>query len=112
MEAEFEKLLREYQEKEKQYQMVVLQKQQLELQLKEVELAMEILMKSEGDVYRGVGGLFLKTTKEEAERDLKNKKELFELRLKSLNGQEEALRNQLTRMQRQLQELTQTYGGS
>ncbi len=112
MEPQLEQSLRSFQEKEKELQAVLLQRQQLELQLKEIEMALDELKKASGEVYKSVGGLFLKTTKEEAERELLERKDLFEVRLKSLRAQEESLKNQLLRMQRRLEEDLTRYQGS
>lgn len=107
---EFERDLNEYQNIEKQFQTVLLQKHQLQLQLNEVTLAFEELAKAKGDIYRAVGSVMVKTTKEEAEKDLNEKKNLFDLRVKTLMLQEEKIKTMLTRLQKKIESNSKSYG--
>jgi prefoldin beta subunit len=92
-----------YQNLEKQFQMILLQKHQMQLQLNEVTLALEELSKAKGDVYKSAGGIMLKSTKDEAEKDLREKKDLFDIRMKTLAQQEEKAKTVLLKLQRKIQ---------
>ncbi|MBU0586110.1 prefoldin subunit beta [Candidatus Micrarchaeota archaeon] len=100
---ELERALMEYQNAERQLQSVMMQKHQLQLQLNEIGVALEELGKAKSDIYRAVGGIVLKTTKAEAEKDLKEKKELFDIRLKALSQQEEKMKSVLLRIQKEIE---------
>jgi prefoldin beta subunit len=100
---EFEKKLIEYESAERQLQMILLQKQQIQMQLNEINLATEELKKAKGDVYKSIGSIMIRSTREDADQDLKEKKELFELRLNTLNKQDEKLKENLSAMQTDLQ---------
>jgi len=101
---ELEKELVEYESIEKQLQILVLQKHQLQLQLNEINLASEELKKAKGEVYKSVGSLVVKTNKEDAEADLKERKGLIEVKLNTVSKQEEKLRTKLSGLQKELQE--------
>ncbi|MHA1848415.1 MAG: prefoldin subunit beta [Promethearchaeota archaeon] len=63
------------------------QKFSLEVQLKEVETAKEYLKNVDGNdpIYKNVGGLMIKTTKNKALEDLKNNEEFINVRIKKIN---------------------------
>src|SRR3989338_1674599 len=103
LDPELEKKLIEYENGEKQLQMILLQKHQLQLQNNEINLAQEELKKARGYVYKSVGSIMVRSTREDAEQDLKEKKELFDLRLNTVNKQEEKLRETLGMLQKDLQ---------
>lgn len=92
---ELQKQLSEFQQLQSQFQMIMGQKQQLTLQNEEIRLAQEALAKSEKGIYRAIGPMLVETTKSEANADLKEKKELFEMRIGVLQKQEDKLRPRL-----------------
>lgn len=108
---EFEKNLVEYQQLEKQLQSILLQRHQLQLQLNEINMALEELKRSKGDVFKSVGSILVKTTASDAERDLKEKKEISEIRLGTLSKQEEKLKTNLLNLQKKLEEGMKQYEG-
>ena len=108
---ELERDIVEYQNSEKQLQMVMLQKHQLQLQLNELTMALEEVAKAKGDVYKAAGTIMMKSTREDAEKDLKEKKELFGIRVTALSQQEEKLKSSLLKLQKKI-ELTGGYGPS
>ncbi|MBI2080088.1 prefoldin subunit beta [Candidatus Micrarchaeota archaeon] len=101
---ELEKTLIEYQNIERQMQNIVLQKHQLQLQLNEIKLAEEEIKKSTGEVYKSIGSIMIKSSSDDAQKDLKERKELSELRLSTLGKQEEKIRLHLTTLQKRLQD--------
>lgn len=102
--AELQKQLSEFQDMQRQLQMSVGQRQQLILQIEEIKLAEAELAKTEKDIYRAIGPLLVQTSKTEASGDLKEKKELFEMRVSVLSKQEEKLRPKLDELRKKLEE--------
>lgn len=107
---ELERDLVEYQNAERQLQSVLMQKHQLQLQLNEITMALEEIAKAKGDVYRATGSIMVKSTKEDAEKDLKEKKELFDIRVKALSQQEEKMKSMLLKLQKKLEDTAKGYG--
>lgn len=101
---ELQKALMEYDNTEKQLQVLVLQKHQLQLQLNEINLASEEIKKAEGEVYKAVGSIMVKSNRPDAEKDLKERKEVVEMRVSTLAKQEEKLRTTLLALQKRLQD--------
>ncbi|MFP3950371.1 MAG: prefoldin subunit beta [Candidatus Micrarchaeia archaeon] len=104
MEEEMQKEIVRLQNFERQLQAVMMQKQQFQIQLGESKLALEELENASGDVYKTIGSVMIKTSVEDAKKDLEEKKELMESRMKTLGEQEEKLKGELTRLQKKLQE--------
>jgi len=96
--------LMEYENMEKQLEVLLIQKHQLQVQLNEIKHALDELAKAKGEVYRSVGSIVLATTKEDAESDLKERKELIELKLNTMEKQEDKLRSTVMESQKKLQE--------
>lgn len=82
------------------------QKMQVEALLKDSENALEELEKldKKSVIYRGVGELMIKADKEEVTTDLSEKKETYDLRLKTLERQEERVQKKYQQLQQQLRE--------
>jgi len=67
---------------------ILLQKQAFQLELDETKNALEELKKAKKDVFRIVGQVMIKAEKKDLEKDLKEKQDLIELRMKSIGKQE------------------------
>jgi len=87
------------------FQAVVAQKQQLEAELIGVEQALEELEKLSGEatVYKAVGPLLIKVSRDAMIAELKEKKDLLDMRISVLSKQEERTREKLIEAQRKLQ---------
>lgn len=72
-------------------QQLLVQKQQFQLQLNEIESAVKEL-KDARQAYRIIGNIMLLSDRETLEKDLNAKKDMFELRIKNIETQEERLR--------------------
>lgn len=84
--------IREVQIKDQEFQQLILQKRNFKYELDEVDYALKELDKSEGEVSKIVAGaIIIKTDKETLTKELNRKKELIELRLKSINSEEKEL---------------------
>jgi prefoldin beta subunit len=86
-------------------QSVLTQKQQVELELLEVDQALGELEKTadNGVIYKSVGSLLIKSEKLKVTDELKEKKELSNMRISVLGKQEERLRTQIKDLNEKLQ---------
>lgn len=100
---ELQKKLSEFQDLQRQLQMVSGQKQQLILQSEEIKMAEGELAKSEKGIYRFIGPLLIETTKADAGSDLKDKRELFEMRVSVLEKQEAKMRPKYDELRAELE---------
>lgn len=101
-----------YQQLQAQLNQILTEKGFMEQELREVNRALEVLKSvPEGtDIYKSAGHLLIKVNKSDAERELSERKELLELRLKTLSRQESLLRQQLAEIQSRLtQYMTTVY---
>jgi prefoldin beta subunit len=99
-----ERLLR-LQQLQQTLQNVLTQKQQVEVELLEVDQALGELEKTadDGVIYKSVGSLLIKTEKLKVTEELKEKKELSNMRISVLGKQEERLRTQIKELNEKLQ---------
>jgi prefoldin beta subunit len=93
-----QKQLSEFQDVQRQLQMISAQRQQMLLQLEEVKMAEEEISKSDKGIYRSIGPLLVESSKSDANADLKERKELFEMRLSVLDKQEAKLKPRFTEL--------------
>ena len=96
------KQIQELQVFEQNMQNLLLQKQAFQIESSETENALEELKKSSDDVYRIVGQIMIKTKKQDLEKDLKQRKEILDLRLKSLAKQEQFLKENLDKKREEI----------
>jgi prefoldin beta subunit len=82
-----------------------MQKSKIEAIQNESKMALEELAKLTEDaiVYRNVGELLIKTSKEESISKLKEREETLSLRLQSISRQEERLTSRFKQLQEQIQ---------
>jgi prefoldin beta subunit len=87
-------------------QSVLTQKQQLELGLTETEQALNDLEKltKQAVIYKSVGSLLVKSKKTKVTKELKEQKELLNMRISVLGKQEKRLRTQVKDLQTKLQQ--------
>jgi len=83
--------IQEIQILEQTLQNILLQKQAFQMELLESQSALKELNKSGDEVFKIVGQLMIKTTKDSIKKELSDKEKLIELRLKSLENQEKSL---------------------
>ncbi len=103
---QIQNMVAQIQQLQQQLQMVLNQKLQIDSKLKEAETALEELQKR-GDtvVYKSVGGILVMTTRDEMIKELEEKTETFKIRIKTLERQEEKLKERLTEMQKKIQSM-------
>ena len=104
------KAAQEAQESIKQLQMIeqglqsiLMQKQAFQAQLIEVESALSELDKAK-TAYKIVGNIMVAAEKESLKTDLSSKKEMVEVRIKTLEKQEEKMREQAAKIQSEVLE--------
>ena len=77
------------------------QKQQFQIQLVEVESALNELETTE-KAYKIVGNIMVETDKNELKSDLQSKKEVLELRIKTMEKQEASVREKASKLQSEI----------
>ncbi len=91
--------MEELQITEQALQNFAMQKQIFQLELLETNSALEELNNLKTDeVYKVVGSIMIKTNKDNQIKELKKKSDILELRLKSIEKQEEELKNKVLKV--------------
>ncbi|MDK2869987.1 MAG: prefoldin beta subunit [Pyrococcus sp.] len=90
---------------QQQLQLVIQQKQKVQADLNEAKKALEEIEKLTDDavIYKTVGTLIVKTTKEKALQELKEKVETLEVRLNALNRQEQKINEKIKELTQKIQ---------
>jgi prefoldin beta subunit len=106
-------LVAQLQQIQQQLQLVVTQKAQVEAMLEETKQAIEELQKTgdEATVYKAVGSILVKEEKGKVLQELTERKESYEIRIKTLERQEERLRERFAELQKKLQGFLGPSGG-
>ena len=89
------KQLQELQVLEQNMQQILIQKQAFQIEINETENALEELKKSSDEVYKIVGQVMVRSKKADLDKDLKQRQEIIDLRLKNLEKQEQFLKEHL-----------------
>lgn len=95
LDKETQQKIQELQSYEQTLQALLMQKQAFQIELNESENALSEISKSKEDVFKIVGNIMIKSDKESVEKELKQKKDLLSLRLKSIEKQESDLTKEL-----------------
>ena len=95
---EAENKLGQLQMLEQSMQNLLMQKQQFQLQQVEIESALKELEKV-NEAYKIVGNIMVLSKKTDLKTDLTSKKEVIELRIKSMEKQENQLREKASKLQ-------------
>lgn len=93
-----EKKLGQLQLLEQSMQNLLMQKQQFQLQQVEIESALKELEKTK-EAYKIVGNIMVLSKKEDLDAELSSKKEVIELRIKTMEKQEGQLREKASKLQ-------------
>ncbi|MFQ6009836.1 MAG: prefoldin subunit beta [Candidatus Aenigmatarchaeota archaeon] len=112
---EAQQMLMQLQAFRQQLQALALQKESLQIQKLENEKALEELGKTKQgeDVFRAVGPILIKSSKKKMEKELKERNESIDLRLKTFEKQEAAVNQRVMELQKKLQQMlsgTETAG--
>ncbi len=106
--------LSQFQQTQQQAQALMFQKQQLEFTLRETERAIGELEKlKEGTpIYRTLGGILVKADRPEVEKELNERRETLDLRIKTIERQEGRVIKRLNEMRAKLQDVLKARGPS
>ncbi len=99
---EAQQLLAQYQNYQQQLQLLLYQKDTLSLQLIEINNALEELEKSNGTVYKAIGPVLVEKSKDELLKELKEKKDDIELKIKTYEKQIEKMKEKLKEKEEKL----------
>ena len=96
--------LAQLQQLQQQAQAVMTQKSQIEGLIRETEAALKELEKSPDDaiIYKSVGELLFKSEKPKLLEELKERKDMMDIRLKTMAKQEERIQGRFNQLQEQL----------
>ena len=102
-----QQLLLQLQSLQQSLKAVLMQKETLSIQKAEMDDALSELSKANAneDVFKAVGQILVKVKKEDMEKELKENKEAAELRLKTLNSQQEKIEEKMKELQAKLQDM-------
>jgi prefoldin beta subunit len=91
-----------FQEQQEQYKALILRKRQFELEAKEVEKALQESKNLADDavIYKSVGILLFRSDKAKIIAELTEKKEEIDLRVKTIERQEQRLKQQLEELRK------------
>jgi|TARA_B100001964_G_C14234064_1_gene601551 prefoldin beta subunit len=98
---ESEKKVNQLQMLEQSMQNLLMQKQQFQLQQVEIESALKELEKVD-EAYKIVGNIMVLSKKDDLKKDLDSKKDVMELRVKTMEKQEDQLREKASKLQNEL----------
>ena len=87
---------------EQNLQSILMQKQAFQMDLSETVSALKEVDKSKDDVYKVIGQLMIKVSKDKIKEELKNKEKLLETRLDNLTKQEESLTEQANKLREEI----------
>jgi prefoldin beta subunit len=95
MDSKTEKKIQEIQIIEQNLHNLLLQKQNFQIELSENQNALEEMKSSGEEVYKIIGQIMLKTDKKKLDEELINQQKILELRIKTLEKQEQELNNKI-----------------
>jgi len=101
-----------FQEQQEQYKALLLRKQQFEMEAKEVEKALQESknLKDDAVIYKSVGILLFRSEKAKIVVELTEKKEELDLRVKTIERQEQRLKQQLEELRKLIMEQVSASG--
>jgi prefoldin beta subunit len=100
---EAEQKLKQLQMLEQNLQQILMQKQAFQGQLVEVDSALSEIDKA-NTTYKIIGNIMIESKKDDLKKDLQDRKESAELRITSLDKQEEKIREQAQKLQQEVLE--------
>jgi prefoldin beta subunit len=104
---QIQNMVAQLQQLQQQLQTVLAQKAQIEALLKEAEESMKEVenISEETPLFKVAGSVLVKVEKGKLVKELQEKRETYEIRVKALERQEEKLKDRLAEMQRKIQTL-------
>ncbi|MCX8159027.1 MAG: prefoldin subunit beta [Candidatus Pacearchaeota archaeon] len=83
----------------------IMQKQTIQIELNETNNAIDEVKKSKGDLYKLIGNILLKSDRENLLKELEEKKNLLDLRIKSIEKQEKILNEKIEKSKKEIDEI-------
>lgn len=102
IDKETERSIQELQILEQTIQNLLLQKQAFQIEISETNNALEELKKTKDDAFKIVGQIMIKADKAELEKELEGKKKLLNLRLNSIQKQEDLLSEKIEKLKEEI----------
>lgn len=96
---ETEQKIAQLQVMEQNLQNLMAQRQNFQAQLMEVENALSEATGAKSAIYKIVGNIMIASEKEQIKKDLASRKDILDLRLKSIQKQEDALKEKAEQLQ-------------
>mgnify|MGYP001568270725 CR=1 FL=1 len=84
------------------FQNILIQKQTFQFELIETENALNEISESKDDIFKLIGNIMIKADKKKTEEDLKKRKDLLLLRLRSLESQEKDLTDKTEELKKEV----------
>jgi len=94
--------IQEIQILEQNLQNLLMQKQAFQIELAETQNALKELGKAGDEIYKIIGQLMLKTEKSKIKEELQKKKEMMDLRLKTIKKQEKSFSEKIQNLRGEL----------
>jgi prefoldin beta subunit len=94
MNKELQEQIQRLQMLEQNLQQFLLQKQAFQFELNETENALKEINETKEDVFKLTGQIMIKASKDDLEKELSQKKDVLELRLKAIEKQESNLKKE------------------
>ena len=101
MEEETQQKINQLQLSEQSMQNLLIQKQQFQMQLAEIDSASKELETTEQS-YKIVGNIMALAKKEDLKKDLNEKKDIVQLRIKNIEKQEEQIKEKSSKLQEEI----------
>ena len=102
MDQETQKKIQGLQMLEQGYQNIVFQKQSFQVEVNETNTALSEVEKSKSDVFRVLGQVMVKADKNSLKKELKEKADLLNLRMKTVERQELQMREEIERLRSEI----------
>jgi len=83
-------------------QNLFMQKQAFQMELSESQSAIKEIENSEGDIFKIIGQLMIKTDKQKTKEELSNKERILELRIRTIEKQEDSLMEKLETLRKEV----------
>jgi len=101
--------IQEMQILEQNLQNLLLQKQSFQMELSETQSAAKEIENSDDDVFKVIGQLMIKTDKSKIKEELSNKEKILDLRMKSIEKQENSFMEKLSTLRDELLKQQETF---
>lgn len=83
-------------------QNLFMQKQVFQMELSESQSAIKEIENSDGDIFKIIGQLMIKTDKQKTKEELSNKERILKLRIKTIERQEDSLTEKMENLRKEV----------